>query len=123
MGAVELIESTFDQYLRNATAPVMVDFWAPWCKPCSVVSPILEEIAEQHKGEVLLAKVNVEDWPGLASRFTVESIPTLIVFRDSQIVTSIVSAMPKRYIETELSITLGWIPKLGTDSGVLHKLD
>ena len=101
----------------------MVDFWASWCRPCGVVSPLLEEIAEEHGSQLLLAKVNVEEWPTLASRFDVESIPTLIVFRDSQIVTRIISAMPKRYIETELGISLGWIPKLGTNSGVLHKLE
>lgn len=122
MGVVELTESTFDQYLGDATLPVMVDFWAVWCKPCGVVSPLLEEIVKEHKDQLLLAKVNVEEWPALASRFAVESIPTLIVFRDSQIVTRIISAMPKRYIETELGISLGWIPKLSTDSGALHRL-
>jgi thioredoxin len=100
--AVELAETGFDGYLRGAELPVMVDFWASSCRPCSAVSPILEAIAREHEEESLLGKVNVGELPGLAARFGVESIPTMIVFRDSEPVTSIVGVMPKRYIETEL---------------------
>ena len=85
MGSIsQLTESTFDEEVASSTEPVLVDFWAEWCGPCKMVAPILEEIATEQAGKVRVAKVNVDENPGLATKFNVMSIPTMIVFKDGQ---------------------------------------
>jgi len=111
MLAPELTDESFDEFLSGAALPVMIDFWASWCRPCAVVSPLLESIANDNEDRLMLAKVNVETSPVLAARFEIQSIPTLIVFVASAPVTTIIGVMPRRYIETELGISLGWQPK------------
>ncbi len=76
----DLTDSTFDETLQSSSTPVVVDFWAEWCGPCKMITPILEEIASEQPG-LKIAKVNVDDSPSLAQRFDVMSIPTLIVFK------------------------------------------
>src|SRR5690606_31470407 len=85
MGSIsQLTESTFDEEVAGSTEPVLVDFWAEWCGPCKMAAPILEEIATEQAGKVRVAKVNVAENPGRATRFNVMSLPTMIVFQGGQ---------------------------------------
>ena len=98
-----LTEATFDEVINSSSEPVIVDFWAEWCGPCKMIAPILEEIATDHGGKVRVAKLNVDDAPGLARRFDVMSIPTLIVFQDGAAKKRLVGAKGKGQLVEELS--------------------
>jgi len=82
---LDLTEANFDQELAKLTVPVLVDFWAPWCGPCKMIAPILEEIANEKGEAVKIAKINVDENQGLASRFSVRAIPTLLYFKGSEV--------------------------------------
>ncbi len=97
-----LTSSTFDETLQSASTPVVVDFWAEWCGPCKMIAPILEEIAKEHDGKLIVAKLNVDDHPDLARRFDVMSIPTLLVFQDGVAKKRLVGAKGKGQLLQEL---------------------
>lgn len=105
-GTVEANEATFVAEVIESEKPVLVDFWAPWCGPCRMVSPILEEIANEQDG-VKIVKVNVDDNQQVASQFQVFNIPTMILFKDGQAVDKIIGAMPKPEIMKRLTPHLG----------------
>lgn len=90
----------------TASVPVVVDFWAAWCGPCRMISPILEQLAQSHAGHLKVVKVDVDANPGLASRFGAQSIPLLVVIRDGQEVDRIVGAMPRAALEQRLAPVL-----------------
>ena len=96
MTALKLTQDNFEQEVLKADKPVLVDFWAPWCGPCRMVSPIVEEIAGEVAGRAKVGKVNVDEEPELAARYGVMSIPTLIVVKDGKVVSSTVGAQPKQ---------------------------
>jgi thioredoxin 1 len=101
-GALHLTEAAFDQTLAQHQEPVVVDFWAEWCGPCKAIAPILEELAQEYTGRVTIAKVNVDLHPGLAARFQVRSIPTLLIFKNGQVIDQVIGAVPKAQIKKRL---------------------
>jgi thioredoxin 1 len=97
-----LTENTFDEIVAASESPVLVDFWAEWCGPCKMVAPVLEEIASDHGERITIAKLNVDDHPAIAQRYSVMSIPTMIVFRGGQEAKRIVGAKGKSQLLADL---------------------
>jgi thioredoxin 1 len=100
---IEFTDANFDAEVLAATTPVLVDFWAPWCGPCRAIAPVLEELARAEAGRLVVAKVNVDQEPGLAQRFGVQAIPTLLLFKDGQVVDTMVGAPPKAELQRRLA--------------------
>ena len=96
--------SQFDTEVLGSEQPVIVDFWAPWCGPCHMVSPILDQIAEERSGELRVVKVNIDEEPELAQRYGVMSIPAMVLFEDGQPAAAAVGARPKRALEEALGL-------------------
>ena len=97
MSAMNINRENFSQEVLNADKPVLLDFWAPWCGPCRMVVPIVEEIARERE-DIKVAKINVDEQPELAARFGIASIPTLVVMKNGKVVNKALGARPKRAI-------------------------
>ena len=100
MSEITITKDNFQQEVLQSPIPVVLDFWATWCGPCRMLSPIISEIAEEYAGRVKVGKVNVDDEPYLATQFRVMSIPTLILFKDGQAVNTAMGYRPKAEIES-----------------------
>ncbi|MEE9325277.1 MAG: thioredoxin [Dehalococcoidia bacterium] len=103
----EVADGTFDQEVLQSSVPVLVDFWAPWCGPCRMVAPIVEELAQEYDGRALFTKVNVDDSPGVAVKYGIRSIPTVLFFKEGKAVDQVVGAVPKKELQKHLEAVLG----------------
>jgi len=99
---LEVTDSTFEQEVLQSTHPVLVDFWAVWCGPCKAIAPIVEELAGEYEGKLKVMKLDVDDNPRTATTYGVQSIPTLLVFKDGKPAERIVGAVPKKVIVDKL---------------------
>lgn len=105
--SITITNAEFEQTVMGATRPVLIDFWAEWCNPCRMLSPTVDQIAEDYKDRVIVGKVNIDEEPELANRFGVMSIPTLIVFNDGNVAAKTVGVVPKTKIAKMLDDVLG----------------
>jgi thioredoxin 1 len=105
--AQTVTESTFEAEVLASETPVLVDFWAGWCGPCHAVAPVLDEIAGERAGELRLVKVNIDEEPGLAARYGILSIPTMILFKGGEPAAAALGAQPKRMLEKSLGLVPG----------------
>jgi len=96
---IHLTEQSFDEALAATQGLVMIDFWAAWCGPCRAIAPVLEQIAEASEGRVTLLKVNVDENPGLAARYAIRSVPTILFVKQGTVVDRIVGAVPKAVVQ------------------------
>ena len=106
MAEVIVTEQNFEQEVLNSDIPVLVDFWATWCGPCRMVAPIVEEIANQYADKVVVAKVDVDEMGELAQRYRIMNIPTLMLFKQGQLVDKAIGARPKAALEQMLNKAL-----------------
>ena len=92
---IKVTDANFEQEVLKSEVPVLVDFWAPWCGPCQIVAPAVEEIAEEYQGKLKVCKINVDEAPNTSSRYGIMSIPTLAVFKDGEVMDKVIGALPK----------------------------
>ena len=100
--APAVTDASFKDDVLESDVPVLVDFWAPWCGPCRMVAPVVEEIAEQYEGQVKVVKLNTDENPQVASQYGIRSIPTLMIFKGGQRVDMVVGAVPKTTLANTL---------------------
>jgi thioredoxin 1 len=104
--ALELTDSNFDELVLKSDKPVLVDFWAEWCGPCRMVGPIVEELSGEYEGKAVVGKVDVDSNPGISTKFGIRNIPTLLVFKNGEIVDKQVGAVPKHVLKAKLDAQL-----------------
>lgn len=100
--AIELTDQTFEQEVLQSDKPVLVDFWAEWCGPCRMVSPIVEELAGEYDGKLKVGKVDVDSNPETATKYNIRSIPSLLIFKNGEIVDQITGAVPKAQLKKQV---------------------
>ena len=104
---MQVTDTNFDDSVLKSDKPVVVDFWAPWCGPCRMMEPVLEEAATEWAAKISVGKVNVDENPATATKFDILSIPTILVFSGGQVVKKLVGAMPKKRLAEELAPWVG----------------
>ena len=104
MAEITLTSSNFEAEVLNSELPVLVDFWATWCGPCKMIAPVIAEIAKEYEGKIKVGKVNVDEENALAMQYRVSSIPTLLLFKNGQVVNTSVGYLPKQSIIEKLGL-------------------
>ena len=104
---ITIDDSNFDQIVLQADIPVLVDFWAPWCRPCLMAAPVLEELAEEYSGKITIAKLNVDQNAKTAAKYGIKAIPTMLLFKKGEPVSNIVGYKPKTELKRSLDDVLG----------------
>jgi thioredoxin 1 len=105
--ALEITDSNFAEVAMNSEKPVMIDFWAEWCGPCRMVSPIVEEMSHDYDGKAVIGKVNVDENPDISAKFGIRNIPTIIFLKGGQVVDKSVGAVPKNVLTEKMEALLG----------------
>ena len=103
MGVAEFDDTNFEREVLQADGPVLVDFWAPWCGPCRMIAPVVEELAGENSGSIKIGKLNVDDAPNFAQNYGVSSIPTLIIFKHGEVVERFVGVQPKSRLQQAIN--------------------
>ena len=101
--AAPVTDASFEQDVLKSDVPVLVDFWAPWCGPCRMVAPIVDEIAKDFEGKLKVVKLNTDENPNIASHYGIRSIPTLMIFKGGEKVDTVVGAVPKTTLSSTIS--------------------
>ena len=104
--ALELTDANFDEMVTNSDKPVLVDFWAEWCGPCRMVGPIVEELSNDYDGKAVVGKVDVDNNPGISQKFGIRNIPTILFFKNGEIVDKQVGAAPKNTLSSKIDALL-----------------
>jgi thioredoxin 1 len=104
--AVEFTDSNFEEQVLKSDKPVLVDFWAEWCGPCRMVGPVVEELSNDYSGKAVVGKVNVDQNPGVAAKYGIRSIPTILFFKNGEVVDKSVGAVPKAALADKLNAAL-----------------
>lgn len=99
----EVTDQNFESEVLKSSVPVLVDFWAPWCGPCRLISPIVEELSKEHAGKLKVVKVNTDDNPDTATNYHISGIPSLLLFKDGQVADQKVGAVPKNTLQDMVS--------------------
>ncbi len=103
--AIEATDANFDE-LINSDKPVLVDFWAEWCGPCKMIGPVVEQLAGEYEGRAIIAKMDVDQNAQIPAKFGIRSIPTLMVFKNGQLVDKVIGAVPKNVLEQKLQAAM-----------------
>lgn len=103
---MEFTDGNFEAEVKNSDQPVLIDFWAVWCGPCKMIAPIVEELANEYDGKVKIGKLDVDNNQQVAMQFGIRSIPTLLIFKNGEVVDQIVGAVPKDHIVSKLDAQL-----------------
>ena len=101
-----LTDAEFDEYVLKGDVPSLVDFWAPWCGPCKAIGPVIEELADEYVGKVQITKMNVDDNPTIPGKYSIRAIPTLMLFKDGEIVDQVTGAVGKTQLVAMLNKAL-----------------
>ena len=104
--ALELTDANFEEQVLKSDKPVLVDFWAEWCGPCRMVGPVVEELSNDYSGKAVVGKVNVDQNPGVAAKYGIRSIPTILFFKNGEVVDKSVGAVPKAALADKLNAAL-----------------
>ena len=100
--AIEITDQNFEAEVLNSAKPVLVDFWAVWCGPCKTIAPIIEDLAGEYAAQITVGKVDVDTNPGIATRYSIRSIPTVLLFKGGEVVEQVIGAVPKQFFVERL---------------------
>lgn len=100
--ALEINETNFEELVTNADKPAVLDFWAVWCGPCRMIAPHIEEMAKEYEGKAIIGKVNVDDSPGIAAKYGIRNIPTVLFIKNGEVADKVVGAVPKSTLTNKL---------------------